>query len=389
MLSIYSHWEQALKKLNLVRGGLDRLLSLCRELMPYPILVFQGDRMLACSPYFAEEGEWLRRQFQTLSLDRLVQLVDTQAPECNLPASTRPILINSLVFQGKQLILGCFSLSHQRIRVVGFAKDTPLSPGDIHLMRILTEAVQVNLSLWQQRTQSSLLTFFVSCCAGEPVCRSTESVLRQLHWQPDQPYTVFWIEQPCGKDSLLLDCLYHVLRAHFPAAFCLQYENAVLLVCNLDITPEAPHILQGILPAGRFVAGQSNLSTDFSLLPQLMRQAQKTMQQAREQAKSFLSAQAIMLDYMHQALSESVFLQSLVHPAIRALALQDAAQHTKLVDTLRAYLFWGGNCNAAAKSLGLHRNTLVSRLAHIQTITGVTLDDPQEREALLLSLFIA
>lgn len=96
-------------------------------------------------------------------------------------------------------------------------------------------------------------------------------MLRQLHWQPNQPYTVFWIEQPCGKDSVLLDCLYHVLRTRFPAAFCLQYESAVLLVCNLDITPEAQRILQGILPAGRFVTGQSNLSTDFSLLPQLMR----------------------------------------------------------------------------------------------------------------------
>lgn len=389
MLSLYSHWEQALKKLNLVRGGLDRLLSLCRELMPYPILVFQGDRMLACSPYFSEEGEWFRQQFQALSLERLVQLLDTQASECNLPANMHPVLINSPVCQGKQVILGCFCLSHQHVRVVGFAKDTPLSPGDIHLMRILTEAVRVNLSLWQPRTQSSILAFFLSCCAGEAVSLGTETVLQQLHWQPNQPYTVFWIEQPCGKDSVLLDCLYHVLRTRFPAAFCLQYESAVLLVCNLDITPEAQRILQGILPAGRFVTGQSNLSTDFSLLPQLMRQAQETMQQAREQSKPFLSAQAIMLDYMHRALGESVLLQSLVHPAIRTLAQQDAAQHTRLIDTLRTYLFLGGNCSAAAKSLGLHRNTLVSRLAHIQTLTGVALDDPQEREALLLSLLIA
>lgn len=113
------------------------------------------------------------------------------------------------------------------------------------------------------------------------------------------------------------------------------------------------------------------------------------MQQAREQSKPFLSAQAIMLDYMHRALGKSVLLQSLVHPAIRTLAQQDAAQHTRLIDTLRTYLFLGGNCSAAAKSLGLHRNTLVSRLAHIQTLTGVALDDPQEREALLLSLLIA
>ena len=64
------------------------------------------------------------------------------------------------------------------------------------------------------------------------------------------------------------------------------------------------------------------------------------MQQAREQSKPFLSAQAIMLDYMHRALGESVLLQSLVHPAIRTLAQQDAAQHTRLMIPCGLTCFW-------------------------------------------------
>ncbi len=81
-------------------------------------------------------------------------------------------------------------------------------------------------------------------------------------------------------------------------------------------------------------------------------------------------------------------LQSLIHPAVHILMRHDAVHKSHLLGALRAYLDWGGNCNAAAKSLQLHRNTLVSRLEHIQTLTGAVLEDPQEREALLLSLLV-
>lgn len=106
------------------------------------------------------------------------------------------------------------------------------------------------------------------------------------------------------------------------------------------------------------------------------------MQQARRKGVFFLAAQAVMLDYIHQALYDDAMLQSLIHPAVHILMRHDAVHKSHLLGALRAYLDWGGNCNAAAKSLQLHRNTLVSRLEHIQTLTGAVLEDPQERGSL-------
>ena len=77
-------------------------------------------------------------------------------------------------------------------------------------------------------------------------------------------------------------------------------------------------------------------------------------------------------------------IQSFVHPAVRYLMQLDNEKNAsfRYIETLQAYLQFGGNYNAAAKHLDIHRN-------RIQSLTGISLQDPQEREALLLSILIA
>ena len=82
-------------------------------------------------------------------------------------------------------------------------------------------------------------------------------------------------------------------------------------------------------------------------------------------------------------------LQSLVHPAVRQLQRCDRSSGSHFTEILWQYLRLGGNCNAASKALHMHRNTLSHHLLRIQELTEISLDDPQEREALLLSLLIS
>lgn len=390
MLSVYYHWEQALKKLNLVRCEPHALLTLCYELMPYPILILKGGELLASTPRFQDAVQALQQKYEQSSLKTMLDFLPQDAVEDNLPAQEDPILTNSLLYNGKQILLGSLSISEQHVRVLALANGAPFSPGDIHLMRVLMEAIRCNLELWRQRISAVPLSFFLAGLQGDTSPTGMSSVLRQLHWEAQQQYTVFWIEKRNGADSILMDKLHHDCKKWFPSAFCLSYENAVLLICNLDIgqPPPSEATLTQLLPNERFVIGQSNIGADFSLLSQLMQQAQKTMQQARQKDVFFLAAQDIMLDYIHQALYDDTMLQSLVHPVIRILMRYDTAHASHLLDALRAYLDSGGNCNAAAKSLQLHRNTLVNRLERIQTLTGAVLEDPKEREALLLSLLV-
>jgi len=390
MFSIYNHWNQALRKLNLMHGELKNFLALSYELMPYPILVFQGDTLLAVSPQFQTEAESIWNRYQQLPFSMLTALLPDGAPEDCL--SNVPILIHSKLLHGRQIILCSRIFQQQHIRILAAASHTPLSPGDLHLMQILADAVCCNLSLWQQKVHTSdIRSLFLSIMQDGSIPPNAAAILRQLHWEPQQRYTVFWFEKRNGSDSLTLDKLYQLFRQRYPDAFCFQFDCAVLLLCNPDRSAEIPDeaAFRRLLPADRFVVGQSNIGTGLAVLPQLAQQAHNAMLQAREAGRFALFTQQVLLDYMHQSFLKDEMLQSLVHPAIRRLQQYDAGTGSQLLRTLWAYLYAGGNRNAAAKTLLIHRNTLSNNWERIQSLTNVLLDDPHEREALLLSLLIA
>lgn len=63
-----------------------------------------------------------------------------------------------------------------------------------------------------------------------------------------------------------------------------------------------------------------------------------------------------------------------------------AAERESLRCTLRAFLAHQGNRGACAEQLGVHRNTLRTRLARIESLLGVSLSDPDARAELWIAL---
>ena len=71
---------------------------------------------------------------------------------------------------------------------------------------------------------------------------------------------------------------------------------------------------------------------------------------------------------------------------MKLLKEEDMEHGTHYIDALQVWLHLGCNYNAAAKKLGIHRNTMVSRIERIISLTGINPDDPKQQEALVLSL---
>lgn len=396
LFAIHFHWLQALKRINLSHGSLSELLALCNELMPYPILIFSGDQLLASSPYYQSETNELWQTFYKLSLETLVKQLPLTSSHHQIYESPEPVLTNSPLFQGRQILL--YSLPHTpHVRMIAMANTQPFSPGHIHLMRELGQAVLCNLELQDSMRNHRTFSpeaFFRSCLQDE-ICHvnSLCPILRQLNWKSASSYTIFCFELRTGADSIVLDKLYQKLKASFSSSCCFQNENAIWMIYPIwsDSAVIGQEQLQSLLDPAYFVAGQSNISSDFPMLPQLMKQARQTMEKARRKNVFFLSSQEIISDYIYQTLYSNLSIQSFVHPAVRYLMQLDNEKNAsfRYIETLQAYLQFGGNYNAAAKHLDIHRNTLVHRLNRIQSLTGISLQDPQEREALLLSILIA
>ncbi|GFN22347.1 PucR family transcriptional regulator [Thermanaeromonas sp. C210] len=67
----------------------------------------------------------------------------------------------------------------------------------------------------------------------------------------------------------------------------------------------------------------------------------------------------------------------------------DRAHHTELIPTLEMFFKCNGNISKVAREMFAHYNTVVYRLEKIQEITGINLDDPEQRLNLQVALKIA
>jgi DNA-binding PucR family transcriptional regulator len=94
-------------------------------------------------------------------------------------------------------------------------------------------------------------------------------------------------------------------------------------------------------------------------------------------------------NYLLRILSGAELTQDLLHPAVDTLSRYDRENGSELLKTLFIYLQQSMNQIHAADALFIHRNTLKYRLARIEELTHIDLDDPEEKLYLSLSLRLA
>jgi PucR family transcriptional regulator, purine catabolism regulatory protein len=85
-------------------------------------------------------------------------------------------------------------------------------------------------------------------------------------------------------------------------------------------------------------------------------------------------------------LREKPELWEFYRATLSALADYDRQQHAELLKTLQAFFDNLGNLARTAEALHVHRNTLLYRLERIGDISGMKLDDPDDRLALWVAL---
>lgn len=73
-------------------------------------------------------------------------------------------------------------------------------------------------------------------------------------------------------------------------------------------------------------------------------------------------------------------------PGLQALRREDAQRGRNYVETLRAFLDAGGSIPGSAAALGIHPNTMRYRVARVQEVSGLDLDDPEHRLVAALEL---
>lgn len=79
----------------------------------------------------------------------------------------------------------------------------------------------------------------------------------------------------------------------------------------------------------------------------------------------------------------------LIHPSIIKIGRYDAEHHTNLREVLYYYLLCGCNLGRTAKTMYMHRNTILNKLNKINEIIQIPLEDGYTQQRMLISCMIA
>lgn len=74
------------------------------------------------------------------------------------------------------------------------------------------------------------------------------------------------------------------------------------------------------------------------------------------------------------------------HPAVISLINYDRENDSSLLNTLKQYIYFSSAPAEAAKALNIHRNTLFYRIGKIKEITGIKLDNGDEKSQIFMSI---
>lgn len=194
---------------------------------------------------------------------------------------------------------------------------------------------------------------------------------------PPLPVTVLVVRGDLPRDALAQGLL--AARLKFTARHLMRLDHGVLLCAGRVSAPEVPALFAGPVSVG---AGDPR--------PTL---SQAAASYAEALHASEVAAHVPGLGPVATWASLGVYQMlchvpaDAVHPAVATLL--SSPEHLPLLETLETYLDLAGSVAETSKTLRLHRTSLYYRLQRVETLTGTTLKDGNERLTLHMSLKLA
>ncbi len=215
--------------------------------------------------------------------------------------------------------------------------------------------------------------------------------------EPDDDDTEASLAAP-GRQDRLDAALSGLIRSRMPGALTLVRSASAVFLIPDDVAPDlataeklATSILAGAAPVmkpGTASVGVGNLANSVAELArshvearQALRLTRRAGGRGRVASYRSLGAFRLLLEVQSpDALRR--FVEELLGPLLQYAQSRD----TPLLETLEALSGARWVRRAAARQLGIHINSMSYRVERIQSLTGVSLDDPETRVAISIAL---
>lgn len=182
------------------------------------------------------------------------------------------------------------------------------------------------------------------------------------------------------------------LEMQSPAVICLQFENQIVALVNIDFYNRCSNSsfmqkLSYYLRDSLLKAGISREFRDLFMLPAAYEQTQIAFEIGSVQNSTLWSYHfdRYAFDYFLSHGLDGFLPEQICHPACLKIKAYDALHNTELEKTLRTYIASLYNSSACARLLYINRSSFLKRMERINQITRINFSDLKERLYLELS----
>lgn len=385
----YNRWSDSIKE-DIFNGcPVLQITENSQDIIDDPFVVFDsGNMLIAYSSRFglgSLDEEWDKMILnKSSSLEKLYFLSEyfKSANFSNLVQTSK-----LSAFQNNSMWRNLYLKNRFVGRLVIIEKNHPITKGRMHLCDELGHLIEIWMSHNQaQQEIRENHKIFIDLLNSEPV--SEEELLHRLKsqaWLPVAPKMVIMINTMLSHEEML-NPLIRRLEKTFSSSFVFEYKASLLLFVNLSIVPYSTlaQLLPPILKQSQSYCGTSYEFTNIMDLKSHYEQSKIAIDYGTKLPGSIYHCKDYALKYFHSVMKAHVH-QNIIPPELVSLQKYDALHQSDLFTTLHQFLLNERNLVKTSHRLSIHRNTLIYRLNKIAEMTNLDLDDPENRELLLLS----
>lgn len=394
----YVELGNRLKEMTLKNAGLDEYITVFSEIMGNPVYIVDSTyKVLAIdeSPIYSEMSAIWRHltTYRYLSYDIIAKLRETEELSVldNTPITA---IVNSDVFPNA--FINCPLLKNGQVAghlfVVGYNKQ--ITPGKIaladELKQIIEKIIQNNISFLSTRNKGYENFLIHSLTDGTTEPALIHKQLSTLGWDETGNYTVA-ICQPAEDNILYYENICRLLEKTYDGK-PLIYNKQVICVFYLTKVQEyrkIADILENFSMKEKLSIAMSDLFSGFENLPWYYKQAQYTLLYYCMNEPDFFSTYADRcMEYFLSSCPSRKDLEMFCDPSLKMLDTYDKKHGTEYLHTLKTFLLNERNIAITAKSLHIHRNTLLYRIERLNNMLLSDLDQEQNRLRIQISLYI-
>ncbi len=395
--------QRQLTRLAAENRDLNSLLQILARATAKPIVVHDdaGVMMAQVYPNVARRASGGRSLMQSLPYGSFQNWLTREAPTGDNVIVPSPLGYTT-VLKVEKRVAGYLSLVDTHEALDDFDRLVLAYGADVCAMELAKNRA---IAFAVEQARGDWVQMWLSGTPADDDLLSTRA--QQAGFDPDTTYAVVVLRATTETGaSLPLESLIPLVRDDMlrrqVAGAVGQYVDVIVALYPLENAGQTTRIRQIVddvreqlatrTPSGLVAAGISRAANGLSALREAYREAKDAVSISnelgdREQTTFYgdLKLFQLLLALKERNLDQ---MRRFYFETLGPLVEHDDRKQGDLIRTLSGFFEANGNLAKAANDLNVHRNTLVYRLERIAELTGLNLDDPENRLILHLSLKI-